>query len=112
MKASLSYPGVHDILEESCWISPVTVHQQNYDNIFKRDGVERCFRQIKPTFPILQYYNIPNKIENIPAIIICCVVLLRNIVQFLKDYIFNYPEEELHFEDGLLNRNTSNRKDN
>jgi hypothetical protein len=53
-----------------------------------------------------------HKIENIPAIIICCVVVLRNIVQFLKDYIFNYPAEELHFEDGLLNRNTSNRKDN
>jgi hypothetical protein len=85
------------------WRNPITPEQQNYNNIFERERVviERCFGQLKLRFPILQY-KIRNKMENIPSIIICCVVL-HNIAKFLKDDDFDYPEE--NNLDVLPNRN-------
>jgi hypothetical protein len=86
------------------WRNPITPEQQNSNNIFKRERIviERCFGQLKSRFPILQY-KIRNKIENIPSIIICCVVL-HNIAKFLKDDDFDYPKEN-NLQDVLPNRN-------
>jgi hypothetical protein len=60
------------------------------------------FWSIKIQISILQY-KIRNKIENIPSIIICCVVL-HNIAKFLKDDDFDYPKEN-NLQDVLPNRN-------
>jgi hypothetical protein len=86
------------------WRNPITPEQQDSNNIFKRERIviERCFGQLKSRFPILQY-KIRNKIENIPSIIICCVVL-HNIAKFLKDDDFYYPKEN-NLQDVLPNRN-------
>lgn len=79
------------------WRNPVTPAQQHYNNIFCRERVtiERCFGQLKARFPILQYKVRSTKMETIPSIIICCVVL-HNIAKWLKDEDFNFAEERNH----------------
>ena len=89
------------------WRNPVTLEQRHYNKIFCKERViiERCFGQLKARFPVLQY-KVRSKIEKVPSIITCCVVL-HNIAKFLKDDVFDLPEEPGNFEQDTHNEHTN-----
>ncbi|CAH1986388.1 unnamed protein product [Acanthoscelides obtectus] len=61
----------------------------NYNKLLKQERVitERCFGQLKRRFPILQYVC-RVKLENVPKIIIACIVL-HNVAKSL-----GYPDNK------------------
>lgn len=78
--------------------NPTSPAEVNYNKLFKKERViiERCFGQLKRRFPILQYVC-RVKLENVPKIIVTCVVL-HNIAKTLGDRDFE-PAEEIPEED-------------
>ncbi|XP_030762163.1 putative nuclease HARBI1 [Sitophilus oryzae] len=72
--------------------NPNTPEETRYNNLLKKERVciERCFGQLKQRFSILQY-KARLKLENIPKLIVCCVVL-HNIAKTLCDPDFDLEE--------------------
>lgn len=79
--------------------NPAPGPELNYNKLLKKERViiERCFGQLKRRFPILQYVC-RVKLENVPKIIVACIVL-HNVAKTLKDIDFEAPEEEVPEED-------------
>lgn len=65
-----------------------------YNKLLTKERViiERCFGQLKRRFPILKYVC-RVKLENIPKIVVACVIL-HNIAKLLNDRDFEDLEEE------------------
>lgn len=93
--------------------NPNNALERAYNRLFKKERViiERCFGQLKRRFPVLKYMC-RVKLEKVPSIIICCIVL-HNIAKYLGDADFEYnaePDDNYHnggdyeVEDGLLQR--------
>nr|CAH7723213.1 unnamed protein product [Callosobruchus chinensis] len=84
---------------EPCFMTPYrnpnTPEETRYDNLLKKERmcIERCFRQLKQRFSILQY-KARFKLENIPKLIIVCYVVLHDIAKTLRDPDFELEEVE------------------
>jgi hypothetical protein len=76
---------------------PGNESERKFNKLLKKERVtiERCFGQLKRRFPILLYVC-RVKLENVPKIIVACVIL-HNIAKFLGDPDFELdeiPEED------------------
>lgn len=98
---------------ESCLMTPfrnpTPGAELRYNKLLKKERViiERCFGQLKRRFPILQYVC-RVKLENVPKIIIACV-MLHNIAKTLADPDFQAGEEEPEeVEDAAPEENENN----
>ncbi|KAI4455236.1 hypothetical protein MML48_9g00013033 [Holotrichia oblita] len=78
--------------------NPTTPQEIAYNSLHKRerDIIERCFRQLKRRFPVLQH-QIRLNIDKIPSVIVSAVVL-HNVAKYLNDQLPN-DEEEVAAED-------------
>ncbi|CAH2003598.1 unnamed protein product [Acanthoscelides obtectus] len=72
----------------------------NYNKLVKQKRViiERCFGQMKCRFHILQYVC-RIKLENVPKIIIACIVL-HNVAKSLGDPDFELVEQDPDEDEG------------
>ncbi|CAH1973245.1 unnamed protein product [Acanthoscelides obtectus] len=80
--------------------NPTPGAEINYNKLLKQERViiERCFGQLKCQFPILQYVC-RVKLENVPKIIIACIVL-HNVAKSLGDPDFELVEQDPHEDEG------------
>nr|CAI5841548.1 unnamed protein product [Callosobruchus analis] len=87
--------------------NPNTPQERQHNNLLKRQRVciERCFGQLKQRFSILQYKT-RLKLENIPKLIVCCIVL-HNIEKTLRNPDFPLDDSE---QNNNANSPTEERK--
>ncbi|CAH1974140.1 unnamed protein product [Acanthoscelides obtectus] len=80
--------------------NPTPGAEINYNKLLKQERViiERCFGQLKRRFNILQYIC-RVKLENVPKIIIACIVL-HNIAKSLGDPDFKLVEQDPDEDEG------------
>ncbi|CAH2012327.1 unnamed protein product [Acanthoscelides obtectus] len=80
--------------------NPTPGAEINYNKLLKQKRViiECCFGQLKRRFPILQYVC-RVKLENVPKIIIACIVL-HNVAKILGDADFDLVEQDPDEDEG------------
>ncbi|CAH1976012.1 unnamed protein product [Acanthoscelides obtectus] len=80
--------------------NPIPEAEINYNKLLKQERViiERCFGQLKRRFPILQYVC-GLKLENVPKIIIACIVL-HHVAKRLGHSDFELVEQDPDEDEG------------